>query len=86
MMNDNHLEGLKQFIRDHRNSESNFDLLLNKLDEEIKNGNTDLGYKQALQEIKTKQASEYSQAKQTGGSAWPEFENFVSAFEKSLIK
>lgn len=86
-MSENHLEELKHFIRDHRNSEGNFELLIRKLDDELKNNHNDnIAYKEALQEIKTKQVEEYSIAKSKGGSTWPEFENFVSAFEKALIQ
>ncbi len=46
--------------------------------------NNDGSYIQNLKEIKEKQAEEFRQTKQNGGSAWPEFEKFVTEFERTL--
>lgn len=74
---------LQEFIRLHRNNESNFHVLLKKLEQKINEGNK--SNITQLQEIKNKQAEEYTTAKQKSGNAWPEFENFVTAFERALL-
>lgn len=73
-------------IREHRSSEGAFETLLGVLTK-AKNfakqsGNTILA--DELNEVDEKYAAEYRKAKEIGGSAWPEFEKFVSQFEKSL--
>lgn len=75
-----------QRIRDHRSSESNFETLCQTLREAKeaaqKGDNNQLA--DSLQEIEEKYAAEYKQAKETGGTAWPEFEKFVTQFERAL--
>lgn len=71
------------FIRKHRSNESNFAMLHEALEKEIAKANGD--YKTQLQEVKEKQAAAYENAKKNSG-AWPEFESFVSAFEKAVIE
>ena len=71
-------------IRENRANESNFEKLYRKLEEETANGNGNGSYANNLEEIKEKSAAEYQKAKETRGSAWPEFEKFVSDFEKTI--
>jgi len=81
-----HLEEVLNFIRQHRSNESNFEKLYAKLQEELTNAATDKQYTDSLQEIKAKQVVDYEQSKEKGATAWPEFENFVARFEKTVIE
>ena len=72
------------FIRDNRGNEASFEDLYQKLLDELRDENSSSAYREKLEEIKEKQAEVYRQAKDTQGSAWPEFENFVSEFEKAV--
>jgi len=82
-MQKTHLEEVADFIKQHRNNEGNFELIYAKLEEEA--GAVDNSdYTSSLQEIKEKAAPEYKKAKEKGGTAWPEFEKFVSEFEKTV--
>jgi hypothetical protein len=83
-MDKTQLEEVAAFIREHRSNESNFEKLYAKLEEET--GKDDTNYTNQLQEIKEKGAEEYRKAKQTSGTAWPEFEKFVSEFEKTVVE
>ena len=80
-------EEIMQVIRENRSSESNFPLLLQQLEKATvlaqQQNNTALAGD--LQEVKETYAAEYQTAKENGGSAWPEFEKFVTQFERSLI-
>jgi len=84
------LEELVQFIRAHRNSEGHFETLYNKRTEARQtaqvNGSAGDRYATALEEAATTYADVYRKSKAEGGSAWPEFETFVSHFEKAVIK
>jgi len=86
-LNNAHFEETKDFIRQHRSNETNFETLVQKLDAEIaatqQNGGTGT-YAESLQELKEKKAAEYRIAKEESGSAWPEFEKFVSEWEKAI--
>jgi hypothetical protein len=79
-------EEVMQIVRENRSSESNFDRLLQQLEKAIllaqKENNTVLA--EDLQAVKVKQAATYQKAKETGGTAWPEYEKFVTQFEQSL--
>ena len=79
-----HLEEVASFIKEHRSNEIAFEKLYDKLVEEIESPTSDEAYKNNLVEIKEKAAEEYNKAKETFGSAWPEFEKFVTQFERSL--
>ena len=83
-MEKSHLEEVAAFIREHRSNESNFEKLLQKLEEEA--GADDEHYAAQLKEISEKNVEEYHKARETGGTAWPEFEKFVSAFEKTVLE
>jgi hypothetical protein len=85
-MNKTHLEDVAAFLREHRSSESNFDKLYAKLEEESAKGTADADYQQALSEIKEKSIPTYQKAKEAGGTAWPEFEKFVSEFERTVTE
>ncbi|MDB5196809.1 MAG: hypothetical protein JWP88_1180 [Flaviaesturariibacter sp.] len=80
-MTDNH--SLLHFIRGHRGDEAHFYTLYDRL---VKNISPDEAPLQAMKEEGEKAAAVYINAKEKSGSAWPEFENFVSLYEKSLIK
>lgn len=82
-MEKNQLEEVAAFLRQHRGNESNAEAIYQKLEEAMA-GSTNEAYTQSLADVKEK-ASEYRKAKETGGSAWPEFENFVSEFEKAVV-
>lgn len=79
------LEDFLEFIRERRSDESHFSELHTKLDEVIatlsNNGNAEVVDR--LKEVKEKQATAYTKAKENSGTAWPEFEKFVSQLEKS---
>lgn len=86
-----HLEAIAQFIREHRNSEGHFQLLYEKLMAEQQAAQQERtaaenSYAASLAEIMEKQASLYQQKKEKGISAWPEFEAFVSHFEKAVLQ
>lgn len=78
------LEETAAFIREHRSNESSFSMLYAKLEEAA--GNADGEYKERLEELREKQATEYNTAKDKGGKAWPEFEKFVSGFERAVME
>ncbi|HVG13830.1 MAG TPA: hypothetical protein VM935_02680 [Chitinophagaceae bacterium] len=82
MMNE-HIKEVLQFIKEHRSNESNFEKIYAKLEAELSQKDGDSDYLANLHELKEKQAVTYKQAKKEGTSAWPEFENFVSGFEKA---
>ena len=81
-----HLEEIATFIREHRSNESNFEKLYAKLEEETNNEGAGEAYRTTLAEVKEKSAAEYRKAKETGGTAWPEFEKFVTEFERAAIE
>lgn len=79
-------ESLLQTIRDHRSSESNFEVISQTLRAALRmaeeNNHSSLAH--SLKEIEEKYGTEYQKAKETGGSAWPEFENYVTQLEREL--
>ena len=79
------LEITAAFIREHRGNEGNFEKLYNKLEAEIEDNPTAEKYVGSLQEIKEKAVPEYKKAKETKGTAWPEFEKFVTEFERAIV-
>jgi hypothetical protein len=79
-----HLEALAHFIRENRSSESNFDKLHEMLVAES-NAAAE-GYAGKLYETLEKHAAAYKQKKDKGAGAWPEFENFVTHFEKAVTE
>lgn len=76
------LEEIAAFIREHRSKEENFEILLAKLSETesaLANGTAEFDGAS----IRAK-AEEYQKAKELGSTAWPEFEKFVTEFERSI--
>jgi hypothetical protein len=73
-------------IREQRSSESNFDTLYQTLQAATKAAeeNNDTALAGELKEADEKYAAEYKKAKESGGSAWPEFEKFVTQLERAL--
>lgn len=76
------LEEIAAYIREHRSAEENFEKLTAKLEETKREAGAELS---GFDAIRTK-ADEYRKAKETGGTAWPEFEKFVSEFEKTIMQ
>jgi hypothetical protein len=79
------LEDVAAFLREHRSNESNFEKLYEKLREETAREGNSAKYANELNEAKEK-ADVYRKAKETTGSAWPEFEGFVSDFEMAVTE
>lgn len=75
-----------QRLREQRSSENNFESIRQTLQEATqtaqKEGNDTLAG--SLKEVDEKYANAYEKAKETGGTAWPEFEKFVAQFERIL--
>lgn len=80
------LEDTAAFLRDHRSSEEHFEIILSRLNEDTANAAFDETHRRRLQEIGDKLVATYRKAKETGGSAWPEFENFVADYEKAVTE
>lgn len=81
---DEHLEALSAFIREHRSNEANFGKLAAKLDEVLDDSAQDVAVHAAFAAVK-EYAGTYQEARERSGSAWPEFEQFVTQFERALI-
>ena len=82
-----HLEDLLGFIKEHRSNESNFEKIYEKLEQELsaeKKEDISNEYYTAIEAVKEKQAEEYRNSIDTNGITWPEFEKFVTAFEKAI--
>ena len=82
-----HLEEVKAFIHEHRSNEGNFQKLHTKLEEECRwaEGQEGLSsYAETLSEVRDKTAEAYRQNREASGSAWPEFEKYVTGFEKAV--
>lgn len=79
-------EELLQFLREHRSSEGNFDKISQELETRIRTAQEQNkpAFAQTLQEVKEKYGDAYTKAKETSGSAWPEFEKFVTQLELAL--
>ncbi|WP_121353826.1 hypothetical protein [Flavisolibacter nicotianae] len=73
-------------IRELRSSEGNFEAICQLLTSATKaaeaSGNTALSA--ALNETREKYAAAYEKARETSGTAWPEFEKFVTELERAL--
>ncbi len=80
-------EEQKQLLRDKRGAEGNFDELVASLQKAIEHAESvNSPQTDGLKEIMSRQVPKYKAAKENGGTTWPEFEQFVSAWEKLLIK
>lgn len=75
-----------RIVREHRSSESNFttlhQTLLSAQKAATESNNTTLA--DELNEVEEKYVATYTKARETGGTAWPEFEKFVTEFERAL--
>jgi hypothetical protein len=80
-----HLQKVAQQIREARSNESHFEHLVALVESECHLRDIDSTYRKELEGIKEKEAAVYRQAKEAGGSAWLEFEHFVSRFEKAVL-
>ncbi len=78
------MESVMNFIQQNRSNEVNFEKLYRKLEEEIGSNKRGNEYKESLNEVKEKLSKTYRKAKETSGSAWPEFEKFVTGFETAV--
>ncbi|MDQ3279252.1 MAG: peptide-methionine (R)-S-oxide reductase, partial [Bacteroidota bacterium] len=82
------VDQVMQAIRENRSSESNFATLQQILDKAI--ADSQQGGSESLtsnlQEVKEKYGAEFEKAKETRGTAWPEFEKFVTQFERALTE
>lgn len=70
---------LLALLREHRGNEANFQQINEAVTAGISGGLT------PLQEVQDKYAETYTKAREQGGSAWPEFERYVSELERCLI-
>ena len=77
------LQEVLEFLKEHRSNEGNFEKIYAKLEEEAGAGGPG-PYVEELRELKDKQAETYRQHKAEASTAWPEFEKFVSGFEKAI--
>ncbi|MDB5250873.1 MAG: hypothetical protein JWP27_42 [Flaviaesturariibacter sp.] len=80
MPDQQHFEETAAFIREHRSNELNFEKLAARLEEERR-----AGLDPELGPVMETEGAAYRQARETRASAWPEFERFVSAFEKAVL-
>lgn len=82
------LEKLQQFIKAHRSNEIHFEVLNHKLEETYnwaKGAEGEDELERELDEIREKQAKSYKESRQNTSSDWPQFEQFVQAFERSVL-
>ncbi len=84
-MDQQHFEDLLARIREHRSNEANFNELQGLLEAELNGTGLDPAYSKGLQELKDKQGAEYRKAKEERSSAWPEYEQFFSQFETTVL-
>jgi hypothetical protein len=82
------LEKLQAFIKAHRSNEIHFEALNHKLEDTYSwaskpDGNKHLS--EELNEIREKQAKAYKVSRENTSSDWPQFEQFVQAFERSVV-
>jgi hypothetical protein len=80
-------EEFMQRIRENRSSESNFELLVQQLEKAtgVAQQANHTSLSADLQEVNEKYVAEYRKSKENGGTAWPEFEKFVTQFERVLM-
>lgn len=78
------LDATLAFIRKHRSNEANMPQILARLDDVLQVIDPNSELYAELSTIKGKQLPAYQDAKAASGNPWPEFENVVSHFERSL--
>lgn len=74
---------LLAFLREHRGNEVNFSVINKHFSELLQSEGG--SHHEAIKEVQDKYATAYTTAREQGGSAWPEFERYVSELEKCLI-
>lgn len=79
-----HKTEVAQFIKEHRGDAAHFENLLAALNKEMETAAGDEAYKTQLLAVKEK-AGAYSKMKEAAGDAWPEFEKFVTGFERAVL-
>lgn len=82
------LEKLHQFIKAHRSNEIHFEVLNHKLEDAYawaRNTEGEKQLEQELDDIREKQAKSYKESRENSSSDWPQFEQFVQAFERSIL-
>lgn len=75
-------EEVLEQIREYRSNEMNFEKIYGLLEKEL--DRSDGAYRESLEEVKEKEVEVYRKSRESGGTAWPEFEKFVSAFERAM--
>ncbi|SHG08567.1 hypothetical protein SAMN05444008_117104 [Cnuella takakiae] len=75
---------LLAFLREHRGNEANFQQINEQIGQALQE-EWDAVQRESLQEVQDKYAGAYTTAREQGGSAWPEFERYVSELEKCLL-
>jgi hypothetical protein len=89
MIPEKHFEDLNNFIRAHRSSEAHFEKLYEKLTAAYEFAKSNQlnrnGYADLLKDVMEKHGDAYKQKKDNGISAWAEFENFVTHFERAVL-
>lgn len=78
-------EDLLEFIKEHRSNEANFPAIHQKLEGALQEATPGSAYHNALTDVKQKHLPTYLKAKESGSPSWPEFENFVAEFERSVV-
>jgi hypothetical protein len=82
---ENRFEEVMGAIKEVRSNEAHFEKLVALLQKECAAaGNPE--YRQKLEALSQKEATAYRQAKEKGGTAWPEYEHFVTGFEKAVLE
>lgn len=79
------LQVLQEFLRSHRSNEANFAAISQKLDEALSQAGDGTEFFDALEETKEKYGAAYATARENNGAAWPEFENFITHFERGIV-
>jgi hypothetical protein len=84
------LEEFLQFIKERRSDESHFEEIYHKLEEVLQSAGDDqqagTNFFDNLEDVKEKQAEEYRKAKEVGGTAWPEYEKFITQLERNITE
>ena len=78
------IQELLGFIREHRSNEANFEKIKEKTEFILHAGEGESSLQTDLSEVQEKNAAAYTKALEQGGSAWPEFESYISALERTL--
>ena len=76
-----------QTVKENRGSEQHFNRLVQALNKAtgLAHEQNNAALAEDLQKVKDTYAAGYEKTKETGGTAWPEFERFVTEFERALL-